>query len=120
MFEQCRHAVVAVGVDPAVRQTVALCVLAQTHRRGRERGADDLQGRGRRVQQGRASGEECLEHGVAEPGIGQHLRSEGVRRDDDDVAGSGDAARQIGPLAGDEADLAQKAARSVRDDHLTV
>ena len=70
--------------------------------------------------QRRPAGEERLQDGVAEPDVGQHPGPEDIGRDDDDLARLGHPGRQVRPLPGDEADLAEEAARAVAGDHLAV
>ena len=114
-------AVVVVGVDPLVGEPVALGVLAQAHRRRRERRADDLQRRGGGRQQARRGGRGTPRSTVSlRRGSVSTWERNVVGRDDDHLAAGGDPGREVRPLAGHQADLAEEAARPVGGDHGAV
>ena len=63
------------------------------------------------------SGEERLQDGVADPGVGHDVGAEHVGRHDDDLAALHHPSRQVRTLSGEQAHLAEEAAGAVAGDH---
>jgi hypothetical protein len=103
-----------------VGEPVAGGVLPQRHRLGRELGADDQQRLGGTGHEQRTPGEERLQDGVADPGVGHDVGAEHVGRHDDDLAALHHPRRQVRVLAGEEAHLAEEPAGAVAGDHHLV
>ena len=105
-------------VDPGVHQPVAGRERPQRHGLGRVSRPDDADGPGRLAgAQEVASGHEGPEDGVGQLGHVGTQAAELVGRDDQHPTGLADPGGEVGPLAGEHAELAQEAVGAVGDHH---